>query len=68
MASIFDQPAVITRLAGKRRITYIGTILVEELMSAAADWIIRNSGVVPAMGPTHLKGRGFEHALTPTTT
>jgi len=46
-----DQPAVITRTCGNGRITYIGAILDEKLMSAAADWMVRDSGVVPALGP-----------------
>ncbi len=46
-----DQPAVITRPCGKGRITYVGAILDEKLMSAAADWMVRDSGVAPALGP-----------------
>jgi beta-galactosidase len=46
-----DQAAVITHAYGKGRITYIGAVLDEKLMSAAADWMIRDSGVVPAFGP-----------------
>ncbi|MGA8149696.1 MAG: beta-galactosidase [Terriglobales bacterium] len=45
-----DQPAVITRPCGKGRITYIGAILDDKLMSAAADWMVQDSGVVPALG------------------
>jgi beta-galactosidase len=46
-----DQPAVITRPFGKGRITYIGVILDDKLMNAAADWMVRDTGVVPAFGP-----------------
>ena len=46
-----DQPAVLTRLCGKGRITYIGAILDDKLMSAAADWMVRDSGVAPVFGP-----------------
>jgi beta-galactosidase len=44
------QPAAITRTVGKGRITYIGAILDEKLMAAAADWMISTSGVTPAFG------------------
>lgn len=46
-----DQPAVITRPLGKGRITYIGAILDDKLMDSAADWMVRDSGVTPALGP-----------------
>ena len=44
------QAAAVTRPYGKGRITYIGTLLDEKLMSAAADWMIQKSGVTPAFG------------------
>jgi len=46
-----DQPAVLTRRVGKGRITYIGAILDDKLMNAAADWMIQVSGVTPVFGP-----------------
>jgi beta-galactosidase len=46
-----DQPAVITRAYGKGRITYIGAILDDKLMAAAADWMIHKSAVTPVFGP-----------------
>jgi len=46
-----NQAAVITRPYAKGRITYVGAVLDEKLMSGAADWIVRDSGVVPAFGP-----------------
>jgi len=45
-----DQPAVITRIYGKGRITYIGAILDDKLMAAAADWMTKTSGVTPVFG------------------
>lgn len=44
------QPAVLTRKLGKGRITYIGAILDDKTMSAAADWMVGQSGVTPAFG------------------
>jgi beta-galactosidase len=46
-----DQPAVLTRPYGKGRITYIGAILDDKLMSTAASRIVEQSGVTPAFGP-----------------
>jgi len=46
-----NQPAVITRTLGKGRITYVGAILDDKLMASAADWMLRDSGVSPALGP-----------------
>jgi len=46
-----DQPAVLTRSYGKGWITYIGAILDEKLMAAAAEWMVQKSGVVPVLGP-----------------
>jgi len=46
-----DQPAVVTRLYGEGRITYIGAVLDEKLMATAAEWMTRQSGVTAAFGP-----------------
>lgn len=46
-----DQPAVITRAYGKGRITYVGAVLDDKLMSAAAEWMTQKSGVTPVFGP-----------------
>ncbi len=43
-----DQPAAITRGYGKGSITYIGAILDEKLMKAAAEWMVKESGAAPA--------------------
>ncbi|MGA3043877.1 MAG: Beta-galactosidase C-terminal domain, partial [Bryobacteraceae bacterium] len=45
------QPAVLTRKAGKGRITYVGAWLDDSLMRAATQWMIRLSGLEPALGP-----------------
>jgi beta-galactosidase len=45
-----DQPAVITRAVGKGRITYIGTILDEKLMTSAANCMAKQAGITPAFG------------------
>jgi beta-galactosidase len=45
------QPAVITRAYGKGRITYVGALLDDKLMSAAAAWMTEKSGVTPVFGP-----------------
>jgi beta-galactosidase len=45
------QPAVLSRSYGKGRITYIGAILDDKLMDAAADWMVNQSGVTQAFGP-----------------
>jgi beta-galactosidase len=45
------QPAVITRKVGKGSITYIGAVLDDTLMATAAQWMVRDSGVTPALGP-----------------
>ena len=45
------QPAVITRKVGKGSITYIGAVLDDTLMAAAAQWMVNDSGVTPALGP-----------------
>ncbi|HUJ33098.1 MAG TPA: beta-galactosidase [Candidatus Acidoferrum sp.] len=44
------QAAVLTRAYGKGHITYIGTILNDKLMAAAAEWMIQQSGVTPVFG------------------
>jgi len=46
-----NQPAVISRGYGKGRITYIGAILDDKLMGAAAEWMVEISGVAPVFGP-----------------
>ncbi len=46
-----DQPAVLSRTYGKGRITYIGTILDDKLMAAAANWMAQQSGITPVFGP-----------------
>ncbi|HXY49662.1 MAG TPA: beta-galactosidase [Terriglobales bacterium] len=45
-----DQPAAITCAYGKGRITYIGAVLDDKLMDAAAEWMVQQSGVKPALG------------------
>ncbi|MGD0839594.1 MAG: beta-galactosidase [Candidatus Acidiferrales bacterium] len=45
------QPAVITRKVGKGSITYIGALLDDDLLAAAAQWMVQDSGVTPALGP-----------------
>jgi beta-galactosidase len=44
------QPAVLTRAVGKGRITYIGAWLDDRSMRAASDWMLKVSGVKPALG------------------
>ena len=46
-----DQPAVLTRSLGKGRITYVGAVLDDKVVSAAAQWMVERSGVTPALGP-----------------
>jgi beta-galactosidase len=45
------QPAAITRTYGKGRITYVGTILNDNLMASATKWMVEKSGVTPTLGP-----------------
>src|SRR5262249_30716158 len=45
------QPAAVTRLVGKGRITYIGAWMDETGMANAAKWMIEASGVKQAFGP-----------------
>jgi beta-galactosidase len=44
------QPAVLTRSVGKGSITYIGAVLDDKTMAAAAEWMVKQSGVVPVFG------------------
>lgn len=44
------QPAVITRRYGKGRITYIGAVLNDKLVEAAAKWMAKSSAITPAFG------------------
>ena len=46
-----DQPAAITRSFGKGRITYIAAVLDEKLMAAAAEWMVKDSGVKAIFAP-----------------
>ena len=46
-----DQPAMITRKLGKGSITYIGAVMDDTLMAAAATWMVDDAGVTPALGP-----------------
>ena len=45
------QPAVVTRRYGRGRITYIGAVLGEKLVAAAAEWMSKASEITPAFGP-----------------
>jgi len=45
-----EQPAAVTRAYAKGRITYIGAILDDKLMAAAAEWMVQKSGVPPGFG------------------
>jgi beta-galactosidase len=45
------QPAAITRPHGKGRITYVGGVFDEKVVSAAAEWMIQKSGLTPVFGP-----------------
>lgn len=46
-----EKPAVISRALDKGRITYIGAILDDGLMNAAAQWMVRDSAVTAVLGP-----------------
>ncbi len=46
-----EQPAAVTRPYGKGRITYIGAVLDDKLVAAAAEWMVKDSGVTPVFGP-----------------
>ena len=43
-----DQPAVITRAYGKGQIAYIGAVLDDKLVAAAAEWMLKKSGATRA--------------------
>ena len=45
-----DQPAIITRAYGNGRITYIGAVLDDKLMTTAAEWMTQKSDVTPVFG------------------
>jgi beta-galactosidase len=45
------QPGVVTRKFGRGRITYVGAVLNEKLVDAASQWMAKESGVTPALGP-----------------
>jgi beta-galactosidase len=45
------QPAAITRRVGNGRITYIGASLDAKTVAAAAQWMIKTSGVSRSLGP-----------------
>ena len=47
-----DQPAILTRKAGKGRITYVGAVLDPALIAKLAEWIVSTSGLKPALGNT----------------
>jgi beta-galactosidase len=46
-----NQPAALTRSFGKGSITYIGAVLDDKTMAAAADWMVKQSGVEAVFGP-----------------
>ena len=46
-----NHPAVISRVYGRGRITYVGAELDDKLMTAAAEWMTQKSGVTPVFGP-----------------
>ena len=46
-----DQAAVLTRRYGKGRITYIGAVLDDKVVAAAAQWMSKTAGITPAFGP-----------------
>ena len=41
---------MLTRAFGRGTITYIGTVVDGKTMAAAADWMVKQSGVEPAFG------------------
>jgi beta-galactosidase len=41
---------VLSRQYGKGSITYVGAVLDDKLMAAAAQWIVQKSGVTAAFG------------------
>jgi beta-galactosidase len=44
-----DQPAAITKVVGKGRITYIGGLLDNEALASAAKWMLEQAAVQPAV-------------------
>jgi beta-galactosidase len=42
------QPAIVSRRYGRGRITYVGTVLDEQLEEALCEWIAKTSDVTPA--------------------
>ena len=46
-----EQPAVVTHKYGRGRITYIGGVLNDGLVAAAAQWMAKSSAILPAFGP-----------------
>lgn len=44
------QACILSRRFGKGRITYVGAVLDEKLMTSLAEWITKTSGVAPALG------------------
>jgi beta-galactosidase len=45
------QPSVVTKPYGRGRITYIGAVLDEKLVAAAAEWMAKTSEITPVFGP-----------------
>jgi hypothetical protein len=45
------QPAVLSHKYGKARITYIGAILDDKTMAAAAKWMVEKKRITPVFGP-----------------
>jgi len=45
------QAAVVTRKVGRGQITYIGGMLSNDLVAAAAQWMAKSSGISPVFGP-----------------
>jgi len=45
------QAAVLTRRYGLGRITYIGAVLDDKLIAAAAQWMAKTAEITPAFGP-----------------
>lgn len=44
------QPCIVTRRYGRGRITYIGAVLDDKLVTAAAEWMARSSEITPVFG------------------
>ena len=45
------KPCVVTRRFGKGRMTYIGAVLDEKLVTAVTEWMAKTSGIAPAFAP-----------------